>query len=1170
MSHQAKPYKSTCSYCGVGCGVIVTKNNNGKVSVVGDPDHPVNKGKLCSKGLNLHYVVNKTDDRLLVPQMRAAKGYPLKQVEWPNAVERVAQVFKTLIEKFGPDSVGFYVSGQCLTEEYYVATKLAKGFWKTNNIDTNSRLCMSSAVVGYKMQLGEDAVPIAYEDIELADCFFITGANPAWCHPILFRRIEAHKEKNPDIKIIVADPRRTQSCSIADLHLQLNPGTDVYLNNAIGRCLIEDGNIDQKFTTENATGFDDYRKKVMEISREKASEICGVPVEDIRLAASYIGQSKGYISMWAMGLNQSVIGVNKNLSLINLSLITGQIGKPGSGPFSLTGQPNAMGGREVGGMCNLLPAHRDLTNENHRKEVADFWGVEDIPSKPGYSATEMIDALDSGKLKAVWIICTNPLVSLPNSGKVEAALKKAKFVVVQDISDKSDTVPFADVVFPAAGWLEKEGTMTNSERRISYLEKVIDGPGQVLPDYEIICRVARQMGYPGFEFSNSQEVFDEYKQLTAGTNISIEKLDYQYLKEKGTAQWPFFGQNDSKTKRLFEDGKFFTPDQKARIFAVNPENKSEAPSPDFPLVLTTGRVRDQWHTMTKTGKVEKLRQHIDASFLEMNPVDAAQRQLNDGDVVEVTGNRGAVQVPVKITDEIKHGVVFLPMHWGKIFSGNSVRTNNLTFDLVDPKSKEPDFKYSVVEVRKFRKEKETILVAGAGAASLEFIRAFREKNTTDEIIILSKEINPFYNRILLPDYISGSLNWSSLQKTTTDELDRLNVKVISGTGLEKIDAKKKIVYASNGLNYYYGKLVLATGSRANSPKTGWASFPRVYTIRDKGDADRFLKDRGADDQVLVVGGGLLGLEMAGALLEMGVATSLVNRNPRLMDRQLDDESAILLKEILQEKGLTILFNDEINQVIQLEHETSYEVTFKSGNRVRYNAIVLAVGTRPNIEYATDVLKLRRGIIVNEYLQTSDPYVFAIGEIAEFKGSLYGITSAAEEQARVLAAFLNGNTMSFYAGSVLMNMLKFPGIDLCSIGLSAIPDDSGDYDEVVFLDRAERYYKKCIVKGDVLVGAILMGDKAEFSEFRKLIDRKTELAGLRNKLLRTGKPSEPLRGKLICSCNNVGDGNIRKALDEGFLDLDSICDKTGAGLGCGSCRPEIKKILEDVTQSELII
>jgi len=1162
-------YKSTCSYCGVGCGVIVTKNKNGKVFVKGDPDHPVNKGKLCSKGLNLHYVVNKTDDRLLVPKMRAAKGYPLKQVEWPVAVERVAQVFKTLIEKFGPDSVGFYVSGQCLTEEYYVATKLAKGFWKTNNIDTNSRLCMSSAVVGYKMQLGEDAVPIAYDDIELADCFFITGANPAWCHPILYRRIEAHKAKNPGVKIIVADPRRTQSCSDADLHLQLNPGTDVYLNNAIGRCLIEDGNINLKFITENASGFEDYRKKVMEITLEASAEICGVSADDIKLAASYIGNAKGYISMWAMGLNQSVIGVNKNLSLINLSLITGQIGKPGSGPFSLTGQPNAMGGREVGGMCNLLPAHRDLGNENHRKEVASFWGVEDVPAKPGYSATEMIDALESGKLKAIWIICTNPLVSLPNSAKVEAALKKAKFVVVQDISEKSDTVPFADVVFPAAGWLEKEGTMTNSERRISYLEKVIDGPGEVLPDYEIICRVARKMGYPGFNFSNSQEVFDEYKLLTAGTNLSIEKLDYSYLKEKGTAQWPFFGKNDNHAKRLFEDGKFFTPDQKARIFAVNPANESESLSAEFPLVLTTGRVRDQWHTMTRTGKVEKLKQHIEVSYLEMNPEDAVSRLLNDGDIVEINGIRGNVRVPLKITDEIKPGVVFLPMHWGKIFSGNSVRTNNMTKDLVDPKSKEPDFKYSVVEVSKFRKEKETIIIAGAGAASLEFIRAFREKNDTDEIKILSKERDPFYNRILLPDYISGSMNWGKLQKTNQEELDSLNVQVISGVGLDKIDRENKKIYGSNGQSYSYGKLILATGSRANSPKTGWTTYRRIYTIRDKRDADRFNKELVAKDHVLIVGGGLLGLEMAGALLELGVETSLVNRNPRLMDRQLDDESAIMLKDILQEKGLTILFNDEINQVTALENHHAYEVTFKSGNRVRYNAIVLAVGTRPNIEYATDVLQIRRGIIVNEYLQTSDQNIFAIGEIAEFKGNLYGITSAAEEQARILAAYLNGNAMSFYSGSVLMNLLKFPGIDLCSIGLSAIPDDSGDFEEVVFLDRAERYYKKCIVKGDVLVGAILMGDKAEFAEFRKLIVQKTELAGLRNKLLRTGKPTEPMLGKLVCSCNNVGNGNIKKAIDKGFLDLDSVCNKTGAGLGCGSCRPEIKKMLEEMRQPVLI-
>ena len=452
--------------------------------------------------------------------MRLGKGHPLKTVEWPEAIARVATVFSSLIQKFGPDSVALYVSGQCLTEEYYVASKLAKGFWGTNNIDTNSRLCMSSAVVGYKMQLGEDAVPASYEDIDLADCFFITGANPAWCHPILFRRIEARKNANPDVKIVVADPRRTQSCELADLHLQLKPGTDVYLNNAIARVLLENGYADWDFIRHHTNGIEEMQAEVMATSVEEAAEICGLEADDIRLAAKYIGEAKGFISMWAMGLNQSVIGVKKNLSLINLSLITGKIGKPGNGPFSLTGQPNAMGGREVGGMCNLLPAHRNLDNEQHRREVAEFWNVAEVPAKPGYSATEMIDALESGQLKAVWVICTNPMVSLPNSHKVERALKNARFVVVQDISKNSDTVPFADVVFPAAGWLEKEGTMTNSERRITYLSQVVKAPGEALPDFEIICRVARKMGYSGFNFKNAQEVFDEYKQLTLGTNIS--------------------------------------------------------------------------------------------------------------------------------------------------------------------------------------------------------------------------------------------------------------------------------------------------------------------------------------------------------------------------------------------------------------------------------------------------------------------------------------------------------------------------------------------------------------------------------------------------------------------------------------------------------------------------
>lgn len=548
--------KTTCSYCGVGCGIIVKKDSNNKVFVEGDKDHPVNKGMLCSKGMNLHYVANDTSDRILYPEMRWSRSHPRERVSWDTALDRAANVFKSIIKKHGPNAVAFYVSGQSLTEEYYIANKLTKGFVGTNNIDTNSRLCMSSAVVGYKKAFGEDSVPISYADIELADCFLITGANPAWCHPILFRRIEKHKEENPSVKVIVIDPRKTDSANFADLHLQLIPGTDVVLYNAIGRCLYKSGLIDEDFINKHTEGFEGYKKIIFDTTLREASKKCGVLEKDIIIAAEYIGLSKGFISMWAMGLNQSVVGTDKNVSLLNLSLITGQVGKPGSGPFSLTGQPNAMGGREVGGMANLLAVHKDLQNEEHRREVAQFWGVDKISPKLGLTATEMFDALESGKLKAVWIACTNPLVSLPNSHRIEKAMVNSKFVVVQEISHKSDTVAYADLVLPAAAWLEKEGTMTNSERRISYLPKEIEAPGEARPDVEVFCDFAQRMGFRGFNYNGAEEIYDEYAAMTKGTNIDVSFLNYDRLKAEGTFQWPVNEYRSKGTPRLFEIKNF--------------------------------------------------------------------------------------------------------------------------------------------------------------------------------------------------------------------------------------------------------------------------------------------------------------------------------------------------------------------------------------------------------------------------------------------------------------------------------------------------------------------------------------------------------------------------------------------------------------------------------------
>lgn len=1161
--NQEKSFKTTCSYCGVGCGIVVQQDAKGKIRVEGDPDHPTNQGMLCSKGLNLHYVAADYSDRLLYPEMRWAKNQPRQRVSWDTALDRAAAVFKSLIAKHGPDAVGFYISGQCLTEEYYIANKLVKGFLGTNNIDTNSRLCMSSAVVGYKKTLGEDAVPACYDDIELADCFLIAGANPAWCHPILFRRLENHKEQHPDVKVVVVDPRRTQSCALADLHLQINPGTDIVLYHALARYMIEEELIDEAFIASHTDGFSRFRDFVFQTSLEEAAVICDVPLADIQLAARYIGQAQGFMSMWAMGLNQSVIGVDKNVALINLSLITGQIGKPGAGPLSLTGQPNAMGGREVGGMANLLSAHRDLNNPLHRQEVADYWGVPEVPAKAGLSATEMFAALRDDKLKAIWIICTNPLVSLPDAALVEQALQQARFVVVQDISNQADTLQYADLVLPAAGWLEKEGTMTNSERRISYLSPVLPPPGEARPDVDILLDFARRMAFPGFDYHHAGEIYEEHAGLTRGTRIDISGLTYDQLKDKRTIQWPVPVSGHAGTPRLFTDNQFYTPNGRAQIGTpATVHNQSEALGPDFPLVLTTGRIRDQWHTMTRSGKVNKLRQHLGKPFLEINPIDAALRGINEGDTVEITSARGRVQVNAVLTTDIKTGVVFLPMHWGKILNRDFARTNNLTHTLVDPASKEPDFKFSAVQVNKYEKPFEKVVVIGAGAAAFRFINTYREKNVADEIHVFSQETYPFYNRVLLPEYLNGQLNWQQLEKFKAGELAKLQVHLHQATGIAAINRESKTVTDTKGQVHGYDKLIVATGSRAFVPRDVLMNLPGIFTMRNRGDADQlqtFLQEEG---HVVIVGGGLLGLELAASLREINIRVTIIQLSSRLMERQLDHISGDLLREHIEELGVQVYFNDQVQTIFPNKVDPGLVANLKSGKKLACHAVVYAVGTRPNIELAQEAgLTCGRGVQVNEYLQTSDPDIFAMGEVAEFNQVVNGITMAAEQQADVAARFLTGDMSSYYTGSIFMNILKLSGLELCSLGLVSAPENDPEYEEVIFTDKAKRYYKKCIIHQDRLVGAILMGDKSEFAEFKTLIENKLELSEKRMGLLRSGKAAAPVLGKLVCSCNNVGEGNLSQMIQGGCSDFRQLCQQSGAGMGCGSCKPEVKALLD---------
>ena len=1135
----------------------------------GDPDHPVNLGKLCSKGRTLLHTVRDTRDRLLFPELRAHRDQPREIVNWDAAIAKAAAVFQETIAAHGPDSVGFYVSGQCLTEEYYLANKLAKGFLGTNNIDTNSRLCMSSAVAGYKLSLGEDSVPCSYEDIDLADLYFVAGANPAYCHPILFRRMEARLSVDPrPVRMVVVDPRRTASTAMADLHLQIHPGTDITLFHALARRLIETGHGDNAFIAAHTEGFEALREIVFARTLDGAAGICRVPRQDIETAAAWIGESRGFLSLWAMGLNQSQVGVNKNLALINLHLMTGKIGKPGNGPFSLTGQPNAMGGREVGGLANLMSAHRDMNNPAHRAQIARHWGVPDVPAKPGFSAGEMMDALIDGRLKVLWIICTNPLVSWPDLGKAEAALRASRFLIVQDISNRSDTVAFADLVLPAAGWLEKAGTMTNSERRVSLLQAVVPPPGEALPDSEILLRFAKAMGYgEKFAFPDTAAVYDEHARLTQGTSLDVGGISHARLETDGPLQWPVPTADHPGTPRLFVDGNFSRPGGKAKLHAVPDANTSPPTNREFPLVLTTGRIRDQWHTMTRTGKVAALRSHEPDCRLDIHPDDAHARFIADGVLTSVASPFGQARVRARLSSDLKPGVVFLPMHFGRSAGKGDARANNLTAARWDPISKEPDLKFTAVEVARYLPPRRRIAIVGAGAAALAFCRAYRRENPSDELRIFSQEAIPFYDRVRLPHVVENPLPWEALAMADFAELESLHVEIHAPRRIVTIRRAEKEIVDDDGVAHAYDTLVMATGSRAAWPKDTPLGQKGLHALRTYADAQAILESAGTGRKIIIVGGGLVGLETAGALRARGLEVHLVHRSQQLMSKQLDVTAAALLREELLDREIILHLN---NQVVGWQGDGWIsELHLATGECLTDVILIYAMGTVPNIELAVAAgLDVNRGVVVDETMATSDPNILAIGEIAEFEGALQGTSSAAEEQAEVAAKQLAGDVQAIYQGSVGQNILKIKGLSLASVGMVNPPPDDFRYEEIVFLDRGRRVYKKCVIFQDRLVGALLMGDNRELPRLRGLIRHGDELGPRRDELLRgQGAAPSGKGGKIVCSCNSVDEGAIAHACQVGATTLPALMAATDAGTGCGSCRPELVSLLKQRTPED---
>ncbi|MEB3274065.1 MAG: molybdopterin oxidoreductase family protein [Prochlorothrix sp.] len=707
--------KTLCPYCGVGCGLeVLPPAQPGKAikrdalgnplwQVRGDRSHPSSLGQVCVKGATVAESLDR--NRLKTPLMRQSLDQPLEPVSWDTAFDRIIDEIQRAKASHGVDSLCMYGSGQFQTEDYYIAQKLMKGCLGTNNFDANSRLCMSSAVAGYIQSFGSDGPPCCYEDLELTDCAFLIGTNAAECHPIAFNRLHKHHRRNRQVKMVVVDPRRTKTAEAADLHLAITPGTDVTLLNGIAHLLMRWGELDSLFIDECTTGFTDYVAVIRQYPPELVARQCGIRLNDLEKAAQYWSQANNVLSLWSMGVNQSVQGTAKVCSIINLHLISGQVGRPGAGPFSLTGQPNAMGGREAGGLAHLLPGYRVVKNPEHRAEVEAAWGLPagQIAAQPGRDAWSMITGLETGEVQFLWIAATNPAVSMPDLKRTQAALQRSPFTVYQDAYYPTETAHYAHLVLPAAQWGEKTGIMTNSERRVTLCSAFRPPVGQAKADWEIFAEVGRRLGFEAqFAFANSAEVFAEFVQLTRDRLCDMTGLSHDRL-QAAPLHWPCPDSEprvqaaDRPEQRLYTDLVFATPDGLARFKPFHGQGLAEPVDPAYPFVLTVGRLYGHWHTQTRTGHIEKIRKLHPRPLLEIHPKDAKKLGIQNETWVEVRSRRGSTKFQAQVTKAISPGVLFAPMHWGALWAEDA-EANVLTHSEACPISLEPELKACAVQV----------------------------------------------------------------------------------------------------------------------------------------------------------------------------------------------------------------------------------------------------------------------------------------------------------------------------------------------------------------------------------------------------------------------------------------------------------------------------------------
>lgn len=1170
--------RTACPYCGVGCGLKATVADGRLVRVEGDEDHPVNRGRTCAKPVALPAAVHARD-RATVPQRRDVPDGPWRDVSWDEGIGWAAGRLQEIVAEHGPEAVAFYVSGQLMTEDYYVVNKLAKGFIGTNSVDSNSRLCMSSAVAGYKATFGSDGPPPSYDDLDESDCILLLGSNTAACHPIVWSRIKAAqaREDRP-CQVIVVDPRRTVTASEADLHLPVRPGGDVALLLGMLHVIVRDGLTDERYLHEHTEGWEELRAQVQEWPVERAAEASGVDAALIEDAARRFATAGAAMTCWTMGANQSTVGTDKNRALHALCLVTGQLGRPGAGPLSLTGQPNAMGGREVGGLASLLPGYRNAASAEDRDEVNTYWRLPPtaagVGERPGLVATDLIDALHDGTVKAVWIMATNPAVSLPDSAKVHEALRRAELVVVQDAYHPTETTGFADLVLPAAAWPEKAGTTTSSERRVTLMRKAIEPPGEALPDWRILARLGAAMGWAEqFAWPDAAAVHAEFVGLTAGRVCDQTGITHGRLGRDGSVRWPFTASDAERadrlqghltdpepgdaeaadrahhSPRLYPDHVFPTPSGRARLGTLDTGPVAEAPDDDHPLILTTGRVGGQWHTMTRTAKAPELKAADPEPFVELHPEDAQRAGVADGERVRLVSRRGEVIVRARVPGApgatapaggagpdgdalrgggIRPGVAFAPFHWGLLHArAGDGQLNALSHDATDPVSRQPELKAMAVRVEALvaalpgrtgtapaaaddRGAPQTVLGATASLrAGATASAGSRRRRGRERLVIVGGGMASI--AVLEAAFAHrGSSHWRTtiLAGEADAPYDRVRIShLVSPEPRDDVSLRPPEWYAAHDVDLRLStwvreldtdakEVVLESGERVPYDRavicTGsQPSTPPILGM-DLPGVVPFRTRADAATLNRMVRRGAMATVIGGGLLGLEAAAGLAEHGASVTIVHRGDR----LMERQLDRGAARLLERRIRELgIQLLFEQETQrivggasvtgVRFADGDELASDLVVVATGIRPEVRVAK-----RSGIACDHAIVVDD-------ELRTSAPDVWAVGECAQHRGVVYGlwppiaaqARTAGATIagmpSGYQGSPLATTLKVVGIELFACGTPWANTDDDDVDEVISVDTRRGNYRRLALRRGRLDGAVLMGDLSLAPELTEL-------------------------------------------------------------------------------------